>query len=103
MTYSEKTKFQGTPLFCSLNALKHMKPSRRDDLEALGFVLVFLCGRKSVFAAFFSVKLLQSWLITVCVRLPKCSNDGHVTSERLCYNGRVLQWGESDSHTGIGL
>ena len=46
VTYSEKTKFQGTPFFCSLNALKNVKPSRRDDLEALGFVLVYLCGRE---------------------------------------------------------
>ena len=40
--YSEKSKFQGTPYFCSRNALVGLRPSRRDDLEALGYVMVFL-------------------------------------------------------------
>ena len=40
--YSEGEVFQGTPFFCSLNALRTLRPTRRDDLEALGYVLIFL-------------------------------------------------------------
>lgn len=42
VAYSEQNSFQGTPFFCSLACLKGVRASRRDDLEALGYVLVFL-------------------------------------------------------------
>lgn len=44
--YSEENQFQGTPFFCSQNTLKGIKASRRDDLEALGYVLVYLLTGK---------------------------------------------------------
>lgn len=40
--YSEHTPFQGTPFFCSVACLRGIRATRRDDLEALGYVLVYL-------------------------------------------------------------
>ena len=44
--YSEGNEFQGTPFFCSLNTLNGIRASRRDDAEALGYVLVYLLTGK---------------------------------------------------------
>lgn len=44
--YAEGVSFAGNYIFCSSNVLKGVKPSRRDDLESLAYVLVYLrCGR----------------------------------------------------------
>lgn len=40
--------FKGTAIFASINALQGVQPSRRDDLEALGYMLVFLLNRGSL-------------------------------------------------------
>lgn len=40
--YSESEGFQGSPFFCSLNTLKGVKCTRRDDVEAVGYVLLYL-------------------------------------------------------------
>jgi serine/threonine protein kinase len=40
--YSETEEFQGTPYFCSLNTLRGVKCTRRDDVEAVGYVLLYL-------------------------------------------------------------
>lgn len=40
--YSETEKFQGAPYFCTLNSLKGVKSTRRDDMEAVGFMLLYL-------------------------------------------------------------
>ena len=40
--YSEGVPFQGSPFFSSLSCLLGIRHSRRDDLEALGNVLLFL-------------------------------------------------------------
>jgi serine/threonine protein kinase len=42
VAYREQVPFQGTPYFCSLASLRGVRPTRRDDLEALGYVLVYL-------------------------------------------------------------
>lgn len=44
--YSEENEFQGTPFFCSQSTLKGIKASRRDDMEALGYVLIYLLTGK---------------------------------------------------------
>lgn len=41
VNYSEDWKFRGTPYFASEHALRGVRPSRRDDLESLCYVLVF--------------------------------------------------------------
>lgn len=40
--YSETEAFQGSPHFCSLNSLRGVKSTRRDDLEAVGYMLLYL-------------------------------------------------------------
>ena len=40
--YSETEGFQGSPFFCSLNTLRGVKCTRRDDVEAVGYVLLYL-------------------------------------------------------------
>ena len=40
--YAEGVKFQGTPFFASENVISGVKPARRDDLESLGYALLFL-------------------------------------------------------------
>lgn len=42
VTYAEGQKFEGTPFFASLNSVKGVRPARRDDLESLGYVLLYL-------------------------------------------------------------
>ena len=42
VNYSENCAFQGTPYFCSENALRGIRVTRRDDVESLGYVLLFL-------------------------------------------------------------
>lgn len=44
VSYSETEDFRGTPFFCSTNSLKGVKCTRRDDLESLGYVLVYLAA-----------------------------------------------------------
>lgn len=39
--YKEAWDFQGSPYFASENTLRGIRPSRRDDLESLGYVLLF--------------------------------------------------------------
>lgn len=39
--YKEGWEFQGTPFFASENTLRGIRPSRRDDLESLGNILLF--------------------------------------------------------------
>ena len=44
--YTKVKKFIGTPLFGSVNALKCMEQSRKDDLESIGYMLIyFMKGR----------------------------------------------------------
>jgi len=45
-SYAETSGFQGTPFFCSVNMLKGVRASRRDDVEALGYVLIYLLTGK---------------------------------------------------------
>lgn len=40
--YAEGVPFTGNYAFCSCSVLKGVKPSRRDDLESLAYVLVYL-------------------------------------------------------------
>lgn len=40
--YAEGQKFTGTPYFASFNSIRGIRTSRRDDLESLGYVLLFL-------------------------------------------------------------
>lgn len=44
--YTEDGNFNGSPFFCSLNTIKGMRATRRDDLESLGYVLVYLLTGK---------------------------------------------------------
>lgn len=39
--YTEEQEFSGTPYFASLNSVRGVRPSRRDDLESLGYVMLF--------------------------------------------------------------
>lgn len=41
MQYREAWEFQGSPFFASENTLRGIRPSRRDDLESLGYILLF--------------------------------------------------------------
>jgi serine/threonine protein kinase len=40
--YTEDVSFAGNYVFCSCNVLNGVRPSRRDDLESLAYVLVYL-------------------------------------------------------------
>ena len=42
LKYAEDVSFTGNYVFCSCNVLKGVRPSRRDDLESLAYVLVYL-------------------------------------------------------------
>lgn len=42
VAYAEGQEFTGTPYFASLNSVKGVRPSRRDDLESLGYILLYL-------------------------------------------------------------
>ena len=45
-SYSETSDFQGTPFFCSANMVRGVRATRRDDVEALGYVLIYLLTGK---------------------------------------------------------
>ena len=42
--YAESHDFNGSPYFCSLNSIKGVKCSRRDDIESLLYILIYLKG-----------------------------------------------------------
>lgn len=42
LPFSDKHSCQGSLFFASINSQRGLKPSRRDDLESLGYVLVYL-------------------------------------------------------------
>jgi casein kinase 1 len=43
--YEEDAGFVGNQTFCSLNVLRGIRPSRRDDMESIGYVLLYLIGQ----------------------------------------------------------
>lgn len=45
-SYSETSDFQGTPFFCSVNMVRGVRATRRDDVEALEYVLIYLLTGK---------------------------------------------------------
>ena len=42
LSFNKNNRIYGTPQFLSLNALKGIEPSRKDELESLGLVIIYL-------------------------------------------------------------
>ena len=74
--YCENTNFKGSAFFSSMNNLRGIRSSRRDDLEALGYVLVYLVKGKLPW--FDCKKDGKTSLDTIKVRRLSCS------VEKLC-------------------
>ena len=46
ITYSKKGYFNGNLKYSSVNTMKGVSPSRRDDLESLGYMIIYLYNQK---------------------------------------------------------
>jgi serine/threonine protein kinase len=42
IAYCDKSLRKGTPVFCSINTLYYRSLSRRDDLESLGYTMLYI-------------------------------------------------------------
>ena len=41
ISHKKKQGITGTPRYCSLNAMQFMEQSRKDDIEAIGMILIY--------------------------------------------------------------
>ncbi|CAD8175145.1 unnamed protein product [Paramecium pentaurelia] len=81
--FSQKTGIIGTARYASINTLQWMEQSRRDDLESLGYMLIYFvkgelpwsnvkaCNKEDKYDQILQVKMSIP-LMQLCLNLPKC-------------------------------